>query len=266
MRNKHGRQRVKQQQNKVGMGWTPVSQKWGPVWRWSSFPLWLPAGIKPASWSRFQSLTRSTEEVMSSLIPQNAPTLWFILLVMESNHSSWMTWKCPWYRLGKAFDFCPNPFQVYQYLNETNNPVFSERDEVVCLSPFGVVFQVGLTEWREHDLNANSSLAPPLSSGHLSSPSGLEIGSLTFNRQVLTLLFRRCTLQESQEIRAHYWLPEPTGVTVSPRSGAKMPLSAVALISCYLLPLSRHGKLALYSVFHQSWDRFHYTSGSCTLH
>lgn len=37
----------------------------------------------------------------------------------------------------KAFDFCPDYAQICQYLNDTNNPDFPERDDVTCdVSPF----------------------------------------------------------------------------------------------------------------------------------
>lgn len=62
-----------------------------------------------------------------------------------------MGWDCSRNRLGKAFDLCPDYFQVCQNLNDTNNPGFSERDDVACAASPS---QSNLSSWQKKQMHA----------------------------------------------------------------------------------------------------------------
>lgn len=147
-----------------------------------------------------------------------------------------MGWDCSWNRLGKAFDFCPDYFQVCQNLNDTNNPGFSERDDVACaVSPF----QSNLSSWHNsagHHMhtepqNGESMIWTKIqawhflyhftySTAHLHNPPCLDISRLTFNLQVLVLLIWCCKWQgESRDRNIDYLSLQ--GVTLSPLSWCK---------------------------------------------
>lgn len=190
-----------------------------------------------------------------------------------------MGWDCSRNRLGKAFDLCPDYFQVCQNLNDTNNPGFSERDDVACAaSPF----QSNLSSWQKNRCTQShrmarawfqlkfkpdtffiTSLIPrptcviPLvltsagwlsicrssccSSGVASDKESQEIGTL------ITWAYR-CNAEPSLVVRRR---------PIVARRSAPLLLP---------VPLSGHGKLVLYSVLDKSRGGFHYTCGSCTLH
>lgn len=79
------------------------------------------------------------------------------------------------------------------------------------------------TVWQEHDFNCNVTfvILPVL----ISAAWLLITGSSSGSSGVVSN-------EGSQEISARHWLP--TGVTMSPFSGARMSLSGVPLFSCYL--------------------------------
>lgn len=169
--------------------------------------------------------------------------------------NEWWMMYCSWNRLGKMFDCCPDYFQVCQYLNDTNNPGFWERDDVVCaVSPF----QSNLSSWQNsagHHMHTDKSWTEILAwrSLFFFAVARVVLPVLISAAWLLITRSSRCSSavvsdEESQEIRTQHWLPEPTGVTLSPPSGVRTSLSGVPLLSCYLVPLSGHGKLAPFSV------------------
>ncbi len=176
---------------------------------------------------------------------------------MESNRPSWMGWCIvPEIDLAKRLT-------VVQIISKSANIQMTQiilasgkgmMSYVLCLL-FKVIFQVGKTV---QGIACTCTQSHSMARAWFKLKFWPDLFFFTAARALLPVLIAAAWLlitrslccssavvsdEESQEIRTQHWLPEPAGVTLSPLSGARASLSGVPLLSCYLVPLSGHGKL-----------------------